>query len=87
MNRKNIERALLEDGIMPNLKGFYYLVDAIEMYQPTMDFVKVLYKKVADKNGTSWQNVERGIRHAITKSRTRRGTKNSQYIPLMKMEL
>ena len=68
--RRKIEDRLLELGIMPNLKGFSYICDLVEMItDDTVPKYKMmyLYEVVAKKNKTTSTSVERAIRHAITK--------------------
>lgn len=68
--RRKIENRLLELGIYPNLKGFYYICDSVEMItDDTVPKHKMmyLYEAVAKKNNTTSTSVERVIRHAITK--------------------
>lgn len=56
-------------GIMPNLKGYRYLKNAIMLGYKNAEMLegitKVLYPAVARKNNTSTARVERAIRHAI----------------------
>lgn len=69
--RRKIENRLLELGIMPNLKGFSYICDSVEMItDDTVPKYKMmyLYEVVAKKNKTTSTSVERAIRHAITKA-------------------
>ena len=52
----------------PNLLGFGYLVDAVEIWIErgrSREVTKVLYQEIAAKNGTKSKRVERAIRHAI----------------------
>ncbi len=68
--RRKIEDRLLELGIKPNLKGFYYICDSVEMItDDTVPKHKMmyLYEAVAKKNNTTSTSVERAIRHAISK--------------------
>ena len=65
MNKMEIQKELLFMGIKPNIKGFTYIADAIEMYEPTIKMMDV-YKTVAKKNNTTPIRAERAMRHAIT---------------------
>lgn len=68
--RRKIENRLLELGIKPNLKGFSYICDSVEMItDDTVPKHKMmyLYEVVAKKNKTTSNSVERTIRHAISK--------------------
>jgi len=72
-NYENSEKALSEimmiAGIMPNLKGYKYLKDAIKsvVKNPRLatEITKKLYPLIAEENSTSPQRVERAIRNAI----------------------
>lgn len=69
--RNKIENALIEMGIYPNLKGFDYICEAVEVLQKNnrnMKIVDGVYREVAEKVGARSVNVERGIRHAISKA-------------------
>ena len=64
------KKLLLSLGVMPNLRGFRYLVDAVEMYAERngdISITKELYPAIADKYGTAAIRVERNIRHSISK--------------------
>lgn len=57
-------------GIPANLRGFYYLREAIMMLIEGQEILgavtKLIYPAIAKKYGTSAASVERAIRHAIT---------------------
>ena len=59
----------LRMGIPDSIVGFDYLMDAMEMANRNVSLLrnltKQLYPKIAEKNGTTWKRVERGIRFAI----------------------
>lgn len=60
-------KILLDLGISPELRGFRYMIFAVqEIKLGTEETVKV-YEKVAKRTGTSKSQVERCIRHAISK--------------------
>ena len=68
--RRKIEDRLLELGIKPNLKGFGYICDFIELIiddEERKFKMMYLYSVVAKKNNTTSTSVERSIRHAISK--------------------
>ena len=64
------KKLLLSLGVMPNLRGFRYLGDAIDLYAErggNIAFVKELYPSVGAKYGASGIRVERNIRSSILK--------------------
>lgn len=68
MMHKKIEDILLELGIMPNLKGFNYITDMVELINRE-EKIKIVagYWIVAKKYNATGARVERAIRHAISK--------------------
>lgn len=65
---ERIEDKLLALGIKPNISGFRYLVDAVEIWAERngdLSITKELYPQIAVKRGTTGSRVERAIRHAI----------------------
>lgn len=73
MNRKEaIINALKDLCIRPNLKGYWYLLYAVEKcmedYKLLQSVTKKLYPAVADKYDSNAIQVEKAMRHAITKS-------------------
>lgn len=64
-----ISKLLKQLGITPNLKGYLYLRQAIELgiQDPSVfdGFTKRLYPHIARQNHTTPSSVERTIRHAI----------------------
>lgn len=72
MVREKIEDMLLNmGGGIPNLSGFAYTVDAVELAinkpETLNAMTKDLYPAVAEKNGTTSSRVERAIRHLVEK--------------------
>lgn len=68
--RKKVENALIEMGIYPNLKGFGYICEAVEILEKNnrdMKIVDGVYQEIAEKVGVTKLSVERAIRHAIAK--------------------
>ncbi len=59
----------LRMGIPDFIVGFDFLMDAMELANNDVTLLrkltKELYPQIAEKNGTTWQHVERGIRFAI----------------------
>lgn len=80
----NIEKYLLEIGIKPHLKGFYFLADAIRLVTKDVAYLKKittrLYPSIAEKHGETTSGVERAIRNAINTSETEQKSKPSQFI-------
>lgn len=65
---ERIEDKLLALGVKPNIKGFHYLVDAVEIWMERggcASITKELYPQIAAKHGTTGIRVGRAIRHAI----------------------
>lgn len=71
---KQIKDTLKELGIMPNLKGYHYLADAIELCIEEIKAHKSvsswmwIYQKVARIHNTTHSRVERCIRNAVDKA-------------------
>jgi len=67
---KQIEQLLLELGMPPTLLGFHYLAECIyicvEEINKLHDLIGSVYNEVARNNHTTYQRVERNIRHAIS---------------------
>lgn len=64
-----IRSILTRLGVRANIKGYAYLVTAIEMvyWNPEVihEITKVLYPDIASKHNTTASHVERAIRHAV----------------------
>ena len=61
-------RLLLSLGCMPNLLGFRYLGDSIDIYaghKGPISITRELYTAVAERHNTTGSRVERCIRHVI----------------------
>lgn len=69
-----IKRTLKELGVSPSLKGYYYLVDAVEATivdrSKLTSICKGLYTDIAVNHQTKYSAVERCIRDAIVNSYT-----------------
>ena len=67
---KQIANLLQQQGIKPNLLGFYYIKDAVEkcIEDPTYvkSITKRLYGEIAKEHKTTATRVERAIRCAIS---------------------
>lgn len=82
--RRRIQNLLLELSFSPNVSAYDCLVEAILRKTEDMRIpvTKELYPLVALKCGTSPGQVERGIRHLITKTLPRQDTRCwSRYFP------
>lgn len=69
-----IEKALIELGITPELKGFDYICRSVEIITDSKDKKRTtadIYSQVAKDFGTTVPRVEKGIRHAITRIDTK----------------
>lgn len=64
-----IKDVLLNIGVAPNLDGFGYLVEAIniKIEQPEERAMHI-YSQIAQNNNKTCSKVERGIRHAISRA-------------------
>jgi len=66
---EKISAVFLSIGIPPNIKGYYFLREAIKMVVNDPELIsaitKKLYPRIAVPHGTSASRVERAIRHAI----------------------
>lgn len=69
--RKKVGDALLRLGITPDLKGFNYIIDMVDMIDKEGD-IKIVngYAIVGKKYNAEGSRVERAIRHAISKINT-----------------
>lgn len=65
---RNTEDTLISLGIMPNLKGFFYICRAIEVIN-AVPGIKIgeVYNTVAEQFGVEWGKVERAIRYSRLK--------------------
>jgi hypothetical protein len=63
--------ALVELGILPNLIGFNYICQAVNIIHLHKEQIPItrIYEEVADIFDVSTTSVERGIRHAFSKCR------------------
>ena len=65
---------LFRSGMPANVKGFGYIVDSVLLLEEDSKIkTTYLYFKVAQRNGTTGQRVERAIRHAFDIVRSCRG--------------
>lgn len=70
--RKRVTDALIEMGVPANLRGFQYIVEAMEIYANDESYVTskklALYSEIAKKHGVTVYSVERCMRHAFAKA-------------------
>ena len=66
--KDKIGNLLIGWGITPINNGFYYIIDAVEMFKenPNVKAMEV-YKALAEKCGSTSDRVNRCIRHAFSK--------------------
>ena len=60
--------ALIEMGADAGNKGFQYIVDAMVLFEDDEirnGKITILYSKIAKMHNTSWERVERCIRHSF----------------------
>lgn len=69
MLEQEMKRTLKDLGIRPDLKGYWYIIDAMQYMLADGDFMSLktmnIYTAVSKQRGQSRQNIERCIRHAI----------------------
>ena len=69
--RKRCEEILLQLGITPDLLGFTYIADIVDIINSEDTKMTAIYHAVANKHNSNWQRVERAVRHAISKANPR----------------
>lgn len=76
--RQKIEDLLMQVGIYPNINGFRFTTDAVEILLKEPEIkITALYEIIARRQKTTCASVERAIRHAARKSNvTRKDGKN-----------
>lgn len=66
--KKKIENVLLQLDITPNLRGFESICKAIEIISKEPHIrTTVLYERIAEKEDATKSQIERRIRHALSK--------------------
>ena len=66
--------ALIEMGMPADIKGFYYIVDAMVLFENKKwreAQTTALYHQIAKQNDTTASRVERAMRHAFQKVTTK----------------
>lgn len=64
--KTRIGNLLIDFGIAPSALGFYYIIEAVEIYNIGKSITKI-YEEIAIKYNTNKANVESCIRHAFDK--------------------
>lgn len=68
--RTQAGNALIRLGITPNLNGFTYIVDCVDIFSENPAIkAKDMYEIIAIRYNTDANRVERSIRHAFTRAR------------------
>lgn len=73
MDRARVENVLIKMGMPTGIKGFSYIVDAMEVFEEKGIRIRItadLYTAIARMNNTTASRVERNIRHALEISRS-----------------
>lgn len=83
-----IEKYLVNKGFNPTLKGFDYIVSAVQLIREDRSYkfntTKKLYPKLCEIYGDSQANVERAIRSSITNAGL--DYSNSEFIAIAEIE-
>ena len=63
----NLRMILIKIGISSNIKGFYYILDAVDIIRKQQIHTNMItvYEMISKKQDTTSSAIERGIRHAI----------------------
>ena len=69
----SIKKLIIKLGILPNLKGFSYIIQCVLISLSHPDYLdggvtKLIYPEVGKKFNTTGERVERSVRHAISKA-------------------
>jgi hypothetical protein len=84
----NIREFLLCNGVLPNVKGFQYLQEAIECAKYSGKKITEIYEVIAHNHNETASKVTRAIKYAISKIQDFSGLgitirpKNSEFISL-----
>lgn len=74
MNRVVTEDALIAMRVPVGIKGFTYIVDAMEIFEKEGADISIthkLYPSIADRRDTTPSGVEKAVRHAFDVARTK----------------
>lgn len=64
--KEKVGMLLIDFGIMPTLQGFYYILDAVDMFEINKNAMEI-YEEISKKNNKTLKNVEHSIRYALKK--------------------
>lgn len=85
----DIEKYLISKGFDPSLKGFGYIVTGVKLVRQDREFIlqliRKLYPQIAKIHNDTGRNVERAIRHCISKS-AYDGETNGKVIAILEIE-
>ena len=69
MENIDLRKLLIKIGISSNIKGFHYILEAVNIVKSQEEHIKIMkvYKMIHNKyeNDTNISTIERAIRHAI----------------------
>lgn len=70
MENINLRKLLIKIGISANVKGFHYILEAINILKEQKIHINIteIYKMISKKYDNTPSAIERAIRHAIDKS-------------------
>ncbi len=80
LSQSPIDKMLKEAGISAGLRGYNYIREAVKMFG-SPDFERGMYRRIAEKYGTSPEEVERAIRYAKIMALSRDDLWNPQQEP------
>lgn len=84
--KNRIRKALLEIGVPAGNRGYAYTVElAMEFYKNPGCKTLDAYRNVGSLNKTSWEAIERGVRHSFAVARSEKGNPEAaaHYIGMM----
>ena len=83
MDRKYVEKKLLDIGISPAYRGYIYITDAMLILSDSKwgyDKEMALYNKIARNNNSTLYAVERAVRRTLQKTREHRNPMKEKYL-------
>lgn len=84
--KSRIKKTLLEIGVPAGNRGYAYTVElAMEFYRNPECKTLDAYRNVGSINKTSWEAIERGVRHSFAIARSKKGNPEAaaHYIGMM----